>query len=78
MTTNISEKGLETLIMLHMTGADGLGDPRRSGVQRRPHAAAFPHQHAVEEAEEGGKRRLDPNHGNQHDERRTLDSSLSV
>ncbi|MEI7938608.1 MAG: hypothetical protein WCK27_18140 [Verrucomicrobiota bacterium] len=24
MTTDISEKGLETLIMLHMTGMDGL------------------------------------------------------
>jgi type I restriction enzyme, R subunit len=26
MTTDISEKGLETLIMLHMTGEDGLGE----------------------------------------------------
>ncbi len=31
MTTDTSEKGLETLIMRHMTGTDGLGHPQPGG-----------------------------------------------
>src|SRR5436309_9853521 len=35
MTTDVSEKGLETLIIRHMTGADGLSVPS-SAVQASP------------------------------------------
>lgn len=38
MTTDISEKGLEILIMRHMTGADGLGVAQdRVALQRPPY-----------------------------------------
>ena len=36
MTTDTSEKGLETLIMRHMTGADGLGVTPNSVAERQP------------------------------------------
>src|SRR5712691_9531540 len=36
MTTDTSEKGLETLIMRHMTGADGLAVPPNQVAQRPP------------------------------------------
>jgi type I restriction enzyme R subunit len=35
MTTDTSEKGLETIIMRHMTGADGLAVPPNSVAERR-------------------------------------------
>ena len=34
--TDTSEKGLETLIMRHMTGADGLGVTPNSVAERQP------------------------------------------
>src|SRR5712691_4787569 len=36
MTTDTSEKGLETLIMRHMTGADGLAVPPNTVAERPP------------------------------------------
>jgi type I restriction enzyme R subunit len=35
LTTDTSEKGLETIIMRHMTGTDGLAVPPNSVAERR-------------------------------------------
>jgi type I restriction enzyme R subunit len=40
MSTDISEKGLETLIMLHMTGMDGLAPVDEGLVAETPDALA--------------------------------------
>ena len=37
MTTDISEKGLESLIMRHMTGEDGLAVPPNMATEALPH-----------------------------------------
>ena len=36
MTTDVSEKGLETLIMRHMTGADGFTIPALASAEKAP------------------------------------------
>lgn len=39
-TTDTSEKGLETLIMLHLTGVDGLSPAPESAVAETPDATS--------------------------------------
>ena len=36
MTTDVSEKGLETLIMRHMTGEDGFSVPAWVSAEKNP------------------------------------------
>ena len=35
MSTDTTEKGLETLVMRHMTGTDGLSEPDKFSTERR-------------------------------------------
>jgi type I restriction enzyme R subunit len=56
--TDTSEKGLETLIMQHMTGTDGLPGGKSENLAERPHpkgagwfagnAAAYDREYAVD------------------------------